>query len=143
MVQRYHKSVSDVFIKDGVVSLVRDGVVLARFRLVYDSDSAVKIKDWKALQKGKGYGKELLVKFVKSRPDLFFITTDGFTSSGLFNIKKALPDWKLIDYRRGYTDSVGVLMRQDAIDYYIDNHKGRFGLFHLDSSLHSREDKRK
>lgn len=114
------------------------GKKLASFKLNYDSADAINISDWKASKKGFGYGKELFSRFIaEERPYVYMITTDGLTEKGEKNILKALPEFKIINWRRGAGGAVAVLMRQDAIDYYVDNTGGRIGFIEIDPKLHS------
>lgn len=114
------------------------GKKLASFKLNYDTSDAINISDWKASEKGFGHGKELLTRFIaEERPDVYMITTDGLTEKGKENILKALPEFKIIIWRRGAGGAVAVLMRQDAIDYYLDNTGGRIGFVEIDPKLHS------
>lgn len=114
------------------------GKKLASFKLNYDSPDAINISNWKASKKGFGHGKELISRFIaEERPDVYMIITDGLTEKGEKNILKALPEFKIINWRRGAGGAVAVLMRQDAIDYYVDNTGGRIGFMEIDPKLHS------
>lgn len=114
------------------------GKKLASFKLNYDSADVINISDWKASKKGFGHGKELFSRFIaEERPDVYMITTNELTEKGKKNILKALPEFKIIDSRRGAGGAVAVLMRQDAIDYYVDNTDGRIGFIEINPKLHS------
>lgn len=117
MTQMFKEDKGKVLLKD------KEGNELASFKLDYDSEDAINISKWKAKVKGSGYGRELIQKFVKSKPDLYSITTDGFTEKGEANIQKALPGFKIINKRRGYGGSTANIMRQDVIDYFVDRQK--------------------
>jgi len=120
------------------VKLVDDnGDMLASLTLNYDSEQAINISAWKAKIKGKGYGKKLLEMMLDERPNVFQINTDGTTQMGRANLLKALPDWKFVDERKSFSAAMALLMRQDAIDYFIDKRGGRMSIFQLDPSLHS------
>ena len=110
------------------------GTELASLQINYDSPEAINISKWKAKIKGHGYGKELIKLILKERPKLWQITTDGLTEMGEKNLKKVLTEFKIIDWRRGAGGAIAIFMRQDAIDYFIDNPTN---IFRIDPKLHS------
>lgn len=134
MTQMFKDSKGKVSLQD------KEGNELASFKLNYENEEAINISKWKAKQKDHGYGRELLKKFVESKPDLYSISTDGLTEKGEANIQKALPEFKIIEKRRGYGGSMANLMRQDAIDYFIDKQKEnptRRQFVQIDPKFHS------
>jgi len=111
---------------------------LAKLKLNQDTGDTLNVSGWKSYTKGKNHGKILLKKIVSARPNLWFISTDGFTQQGASSFDKALPNFKMIEWRRGPSGGVGILMRQDAIDHYIDmNNTGRRTIWNIDPKLHS------
>ena len=115
------------------------GNKLASLQINVDGIQNITISHWKTFAKGKGYGRLLIKKLIKSKPDLWMITTDGFTEKGHANIMKALPNWRLMDWRRGTHAGWAILMHQDAIDWIIDEKGGRYSLFRIDPSFHSKK----
>jgi hypothetical protein len=104
------------------VALVdQKGNKLAQFKVWAESDQSVRITNWKAYKKGQGYGKELIKKYVASKPNLFFITTDGLSKAGQYNIEKALPNFRVILLGGLGGRGISNIMRQDAIDNYVEN----------------------
>jgi len=128
-----------------MVYLVRGDEKLAKLKVKKYGDSALALSDWKALKRGHGYGKKLLMKVIKENPKVYSITTDGFTQMGAKNIAKALPKFKIVDWRYG-TGGFGAIWRQDAIDYKIEEqerHPERVPFVSFDPKFHSRNKKKK
>ena len=51
--------------------LIERGKVLARVKVKKYSKCVIRLADWKALVKGKGYGKELMKRFLRANPDVY------------------------------------------------------------------------
>jgi hypothetical protein len=123
--------------RDGKKVLLKDekGDVLASLKVTYDSDTALRIEAWKAKKKGHGYGKELMRELLKAYPNVTTIATDGLSEMGARNIEKALPNFKIIEWRRSGAGGMAMLMRQDAIDYFVEqNQKGVCTMFRFGPS---------
>lgn len=134
MTQMFKDDKGKVLLKD------KEGNELASFNLNYEDKQSANISKWKAKVKGSGYGRELIQKFVKSKPDLHTIGTDGLTEKGEANIQKALPGFKIIEKYRGNAASVAILMKQEAIDHFIDEQKEdstRQPIFQINPKFHS------
>ena len=129
---------------DMVTRVVRDGKKLlmfdddrkvAKLDINQESDESMNISGWKSYVRGKGYGKKLLSDYVGERPDMSFIATDGLTVQGEENLKRALPEFRVIFKRPGSA----AVMRQDAVDKYVELREGGGRpLFMIDPALHSR-----
>jgi hypothetical protein len=121
------------------VLLTRNSDVLAKMKVKEFGDESIRISDWKTLKKGKGYGKELIRKYIKKHPEVWDINTDGFTEAGAKSIEKALPNFRITIWRHGTTTGIGKLMRQDAIDYYVDRQmEGRRSPIYVNPQLRSK-----
>jgi hypothetical protein len=141
--------INTVLVREKKRALLKDdeGNVLASVKILNDDGETLALKSWRAKKKGHGYGKELIAKLVQSRPRLWLITTDGLTEMGAANIVKALPDFKIIEWRRGLMSSgVAQIMSQSAIDYFIEKAKEsrekygvtRIPMFDFPESWHSK-----
>jgi hypothetical protein len=143
---RKNYKMGQLFYENEKAILKEKGKKVAEVKINEYGDEVLKLSDWKALEKGKGYGKELVQKIIKDKPDVWYISTDGFTKEGSENIEKALPDFKIIDWRRSPGGGFGHLMRQDAIDYYVEEQEkkgGRQHVLQVHPSLHSKHEKKK
>ena len=125
----------------GRYTLQTDGKVLASIRVKKFGDEILNFKTWRTYVKGKGYGKELVQRIIKKNPDVYQINTNGLSRAGEANIGKALPEFKIIFWRTGMSGGIATLLRQDAIDYYIDKRKGRYALYQIDPKLRSKRKK--
>lgn len=125
---------------DKKVTLVDKRKELASMNIDFREEGIVSISNWKAKVKGKGYGKKLMKDYIDANPDIWNISTDGLTEVGMHNIKKALPEFKIIDTRktRGLMFKAR-LMSQSAIDYFIERQeKGIRRPIYVNPKLHSR-----
>lgn len=130
---------TELFQEGENISLIDGQTKLASMKLKAYGEETIRISKWKAIIKGQGYGKELIKKYIQKHPKVWNITTDGFTEAGAKEIQKALPNFKIIDWRKASYGAIGIIMRQDAIDYFIDSReKGKNTIFNIDSSFHSR-----
>lgn len=129
--------------KNKIFLVSPDGEKLAVVKVIGETESSINLSTWRAYVKHKGYGKELIQKIVKSKPNLYMVTTNGLSKEGEPAMQQALKGFKITDWRTSGAGAFIMFMRQDAIDYYVElqEKSGRRSVIQINPELHSRNDK--